>query len=359
MSALTVTNKKWILKNRPTSVFDPEKDVELVEEMLDLAAEVPAGKLVLKIEMLGVDAFVRTMMNPQAYHGSTPTATVVPAFGYGVVVQSGEGAPAVGTRMHGMVLAQLYGTYDTTRLKVLPERKGLPPCACLGMLGLTTGITAYVGVNSVLSPPKKGETVVVSAAAGAVGTYACQLCKATGARVIGIAGGTTKCAFLVEQVGLDGAVDYKSQSSTVGEQLDELCPDGIDFFFDNVGGDVLVDVLDRVKFGSRIVICGGIASYNSEKKATGPSNYLKLAERGALMKGFVVTQYPEGIQKGIDEMQFLHWRGDVKAFETRTQGLETYPQALNGLFTGASTGKTMVEVVPESLAALEQELLQV
>merc|ERR1712194_392850 len=161
-------------------------------------------------------------------------------------------------------------------------------------------------------------------AGGGVGVYAAQLAKATGAKVIGVAGGPTKCEFLTKEMGLDGAIDYKDKNSSIAEQLDKLCPEGIDFFFDNVGGEILVEVLNRLKInsGARIVLCGGITKYNDkdELHATGggPSTYLKLAERGGMMTGFVVTTYMKNMIVGIPYMLYLKWRGYIKVYETRT-----------------------------------------
>jgi len=207
------------------------------------------------------------------------------------------------------------------------------------------GLTAYVGVHALVVPPKQGDTVVVSAAGGAVGSFAAQLCKATGATVIGVAGGAEKCEFLRKDLGLDGAVDYKDKTTSIAAQLDKLCPDGVDFFFDNVGGEILDEVLNRVRMQGRIVICGGISKYNGST-ASGPTNYLKLAERNAIMTGFVVSDFPAACATGMEMMRYLHHRGAVKTFETRKQGIEAYPRALNSLFAGGSLGKTMVELVP-------------
>jgi len=346
-----VTNQKWVIKEWPEDAFDPNKHVELITEEIDLDAPIPDGKAILQVEMLGADAFIRTMLAPGAFHGSAGPDSTLPSLGYGVVVKSGKGAPAVGTRVGGMVMAQTYATLDAAGLNPV-KTYGQPPSSHLGMLGLTTGLTAYAGIFCVLKPPKKGDTVIISAAGGGVGIYASQLAKSTGAKVIGVAGGADKCAFLMEEMGLDGAIDYKSKTATILEQMDKLCPEGIDFMFDNVGGEILDAVLVRLKKtgGGRIVLCGGITKYNTKKAALnggGPEDYLKLAERQGIMAGFVVWNYAHKFPFAIRYMIYLKWRGLLKTFETRSQGIESYPITLNGLFTGGPLkGKAMVDLVP-------------
>jgi len=310
------------------------------------------GKVLVQVEMLSVDAFIKTMLVPSgAYHGEREAGQVCPALGYGTVIKSNVESLPVGIRIGGMMNAQTVALVDQMT-KMGPLRpspdvpEGFGPEANLGIFGLTTGLTAYGGVFSTLKPPQEGETVVVSAATGAVGNIACQLCKSTGAKVIGIAGGAQKCEWLRETLQLDGAVDYKDSTTSVGEQLDKLCPDGINFFFDNVGGEILDDVLLRITQRARVVICGGISQYQNEQGAPcrGPANYLKLAERNSTMKGFVVTEFMAEFAAAKEAMAKLHKEGKLKVFETRKKGIEEFPLALQGLFTGTTMAKTMVEI---------------
>jgi len=310
---------------------------------------VPDGKCVLKVEMLSVDAFVRTMLDEGAYHGTLSMGATLPALGYGVVLKAGpKGSPKVGARLSGMVNAQTIATVDVGgMLGVQPMLPlfGLPLSASLGLLGITTGFTAYAGVFAAAQPPKSGEVVVVSAASGAVGSIAAQLAKSTGAKVIGIAGGPKKCEWLVETLKLDGAIDYKDSSTTVGAQLDKLCPDGVNFFFDNVGGSTLDDVLFRIAPGGRIVICGAISQYSGNLNVgtvQGPSNYLKLAERGATMVGYNVLQKLSSM--GFWTLRTYHARGLLEMHETKFSGIDTFAPALQGLFTGLHIGKCVVEL---------------
>jgi NADPH-dependent curcumin reductase CurA len=350
-SSEALINRKWILKCRPQGAFDPKRDVELVEEEVDLGSlDVEEGKSVLKVEMLSVDAFVRTMLDKEAYHGAIEIGDVVPALGFGTVLKSGKGGPAVGTRLAGMVRAQTVATVKIGGMdgaqRMLPTF-GLNPSTSLGLLGITTGMVAYVGIFSATNAPRKGEVCVISAAAGAVGNLAVQLAKSTGAKVIGIAGGASKCKWVKEECGADEVIDYKDQSKTVADRLDELCPDGINFYFDNVGGQILDDVLFRIAPKGRVVICGAISQYSGNLnvgKVEGPSNYLKLAERGATMVGFNVIQYMSSFPMGLWTLRTYYARGLLKNHETTIDGIESFPTALQGLFTGTQLGKTIVAV---------------
>jgi hypothetical protein len=308
----------------------------------------------MKVEMLSVDAFVRTMLDEEAYHGAIEVGAVIPALGFGTVLKSGKGGPKVGTRMAGLLGAQTIATVKVGGMegcnRMLPTF-GMPVSASFGLLGITTGLVAYVGIFSVAKPPKKGEVCVISAAAGAVGHIAVQLAKTTGARVIGIAGGSTKCNWLKDEFGLADVIDYKNPDTTVANQLDDLCPDGINFYFDNVGGQTLDDVMFRIAPKGRIVICGAISQYQGNLNVgtvQGPSNYLKLAERGATMVGFNVMQYMTSWPMGLWTLRTYAARGLVKCHETISKGIDSFPGALDGLFTGGQIGKTLVEV--ESIA---------
>ncbi|CAK9106708.1 Putative NADP-dependent oxidoreductase YfmJ [Durusdinium trenchii] len=225
------------------------------------------------------------------------------------------------------------------------------PEAMLNLFGLTTGLTAYMGIFKVLSAPASHETCVVSAAAGAVGCLAAQLAKSNGARVIGIAGAhTMRSPTVKDTLQLDGAVDYKSEIP-MGKQLDEIAPDGVDFFFDNVGGQTLDVILDRIRAGGRVVICGAVSQYSgnlNKGKVEGPRNYLKLAERGATMKGFNVMQYMSSVPGAMCQLAWLHYRGYLRIHEDIQEGIEAFPNALQKLFIGGHTGKMLCRVASET-----------
>ena len=352
-------NRKWILKRRPAGVFDPKLDAELVtidsetkddDETPEATTAIGEHQVVVEPKMLSVDAFLRTMMDEHAYHGSLPLGATIPALGYGTVVQAGpKSGHSVGTTVAGMLSASDKAVVDgktvmrTFRFPYMKLSDGL------GLLGITTGLTAYAGVFYVCKKPRKGETVVVTGAAGAVGSIAVQLCKSTGARVVGIAGGDRKGAYLKETLGCDAVIDYKDKSRPLADQIKDTCPDGIDFVYDNVGGETLDELLMNIKLGARIVICGAMSQYSGNlnsktKKVQGPSNYLKLAERGAEMKGFNVMQYIAKLPFMLLGMIWLYARGKITMKEHVEEGLEKFPYALEKLFTGQTIGKTLVRI---------------
>jgi NADPH-dependent curcumin reductase CurA len=305
------------------------------------------GEVIDESSMLSVDAFIRTMLDAEAYHGSVDLGATLPAIGYGRVIASGRGGPKVGTVVAGMLGAQKYATVKSTDVSKAMKFPFMSQAETLGLMGLTTGLTAYTGVFYVSRRPRKGETVVVTGAAGAVGSVAAQLAKSTGARVIGVAGGAKKCAYLLKELKLDGAIDYKDEKRTLVQQLDDTCPDGVDFFFDNVGGVALDVVLDKINPGGRIVICGAASQYNGKLNkglVEGPSNYLKLAERGAEMKGFNVMQHFSKLPFALFGMFWLHLRGKVTLTQHIEKGIRAFPFALQKIFTGGHIGKMLVNV---------------
>ncbi|CAK9014509.1 unnamed protein product [Durusdinium trenchii] len=360
---------------RPEGVYDPALDTTLVTEQVSLeemkslvdpnctrpggrGTDCPEDKVIVKVEMLSVDAFIRTMMDEEAYHGvdgmGIPVGAVVPAIGYGTIVAAGsQSGKSVGQKVLGSVGAQTYATVPVGGMRGVHPFMKIPlhrPEAMLNLFGLTTGLTAYMGIFKVLSAPASHETCVVSAAAGAVGCLAAQLAKSNGARVIGIAGGAEKCKFLKDTLQLDGAVDYKSEIP-MDKQLDEIAPDGVDFFFDNVGGQTLDVILDRIRAGGRVVICGAVSQYSgnlNKGKVEGPRNYLKLAERGATMKGFNVMQYMSSVPGAMCQLAWLHYRGYLRIHEDIQEGIEAFPNALQKLFIGGHTGKMLCRVASET-----------
>jgi hypothetical protein len=228
---------------------------------------------------------------------------------------------------------------------------GVPPSRYLDLLGMS-GLSAYMGLfRATNQPPQKGETVVISAAAGGVGTCAVQMAQRTGARVVGVTGGPHKVAFLLDQLGVDAAIDYKDTSrGTLEEQLAQACPDGIDFFLDNVGGSLLDTVLDQINVGARVVICGAISQYDTGKLYTnphGPKNYLKLAERSATMSGFALGHYLESPRNIVAAMRFIlwnYWRGKLKPFVQVEKGIDSFGAAIEKLLNGENTGRLIVDV---------------
>jgi NADPH-dependent curcumin reductase CurA len=204
-----------------------------------------------------------------------------------------------------------------------------------------TGLTAYFGMLE-LCRPWAGETVLVSAAAGAVGSVAGQIAKLQGARVIGVAGGAAKCAHVTDDLGFDACIDYRGEE--VGARLAELAPDGLGVFFDNVGGEILDAALMHLGLGARIAICGGISGYNDPARIRGPRNYLKLLETRSRMEGFSVYDFASRYDEGRAALAAWLERGDIRSSEHVERGLERFPEVLRMLFGGPQTGKLVLEV---------------
>mmetsp|Transcript_21577 Transcript_21577/g.46935 ORF Transcript_21577/g.46935 Transcript_21577/m.46935 type:complete len:364 (+) Transcript_21577:122-1213(+) len=342
-----VTNSKWVLTKRPQGAFCPENDVELQTETVSLSS-LQNDEILVQSTVLSCDAFIRTMLDAEAYHGAVPIGGTLPALGYGKVVAAGADAKfKVGTVVSGMMGAQTHAKIKSAEAFRMIKFPFMSPTASLGLMGLTSGLTAYTGMFYVCKRPKKGETVVVTGAAGAVGSVAAQLAKTTGARIIGVAGGAKKCAYLVNDLNLDGAIDYKNEDKSLEEQINDICPDGIDFIYDNVGGSILDNLLGKINPGGRVVICGAISQYSgnlNKGKVEGPSNYLKLAERGAEMKGFNVMQYMYKLPLALFGMFYLNMRGKVQMTEHVESGVKSFPFALQKMFSGGHIGKMLVDV---------------
>src|SRR6185437_16547312 len=264
---------------------------------------------------------------------------VMRALAAGRVIESKNSNFAVGDHVYGAFGVQEYAHSNgqgankvDTRLAPLPKY--------LSVLGMP-GMTAYFGFLDT-GAPQPGNTVVVSAAAGAVGSVVGQIAKIKGCRAVGIAGGGKKCQYITSELGFDAAIDYKSED--VSQALRKACPNGIDVYFDNVGGDILDAVLAQVSMGARIVICGAISQYNNTAPVRGPSNYLSLLMNRASMIGFLVSDYAARYGEAAREMAGWMAQGKLKSREDIVEGLETFPETLLKLFTGENFGKLMIKV---------------
>jgi NADPH-dependent curcumin reductase CurA len=269
------------------------------------------------------------------------------AGGIGKVVASKSPAFAVGDFVSGATGVQEYwaGAADDKAAafyKVDPKAAPLPKY--LNALGMP-GMTAYFGLLEV-GQPKAGETVVVSGAAGAVGQTVGQVARQRGCRVVGIAGGREKCDFVVNELGFDACIDYKSGS--VKDGLKQHCPKGVDVYFDNVGGDILDAVLTRINRHARIVICGAISQYNNTTPVKGPANYLSLLVNRARMEGIVVFDWADRYPEGAAQMAQWMKEGNFKTREDIVDGLENFPQTLLMLFEGRNFGKLILKVADEN-----------
>lgn len=330
-------SRKIVLTQRPDG--EPvESDFALVDSELKTLDD---GEVLLKVEHLSIDAFIRTMLDDRdGHHGKIDLDAPVMALGIGRVVDSRSAELQQGDAVFGPMGAQTHVVWPAAMLRKLDE-SSVPARTYLGALGMTTGLTAYAGMMCV-GKVQPEETVVVSAAAGAVGSMACQIARIAGARVIGIAGGEEKCDFLRSDIGCHDAVDYKS--GNLADKLREACPDGIDVFFDNVGGKVLDAALDNIAKCARVVICGAISQYNDMTQVTGPSLYLRIPERNASMLGFTVDHYAD--QFPDMEADIAKWiqSGELSLPEQVEEGIENFPGALIKLMTGGHKGKLLVEL---------------
>jgi hypothetical protein len=331
-------NRKVVLATRPQGALRPE-NFRVEEEAL---APLTDGQVRVDVSQLSIDAFIRTTLESSGYHGSVPLGSTVVALGVGRVRESRAPELAAGDWVNGPLLAQSVATLPAAMLRKLDTQRA-PASAYLGALGLTTGLTAYAGVRRV-GQVRAGETFVVSAAAGAVGSMAGQIAKQDGARVVGIAGGPDKCRFLTKELGFDASVDYKGDD--VAAQLRAAAPMGVDVYFDNVGGELLDVVLDQINLRARIVICGAISQYSGDmsRGVRGPALYLRLAERQSRMEGFAVNHFPELYAEA--EATLAGWlaSGAVRLPEHVVRGLDQFGAALATLFTGGHTGKLLLAV---------------
>lgn len=333
----TYPNQRIVLTSRPVGAFKP---TDLSLETDELAAPGP-GHAMIAVDTLSIDAFIRTILDDGSYHMSVPLGGLVTALGVGTVVDSTVEELQPGDRVFGPLGAQTHALLPAAALRKL-DVGVVPARAYLGAIGLTTGVTAYFGM-CVVGAVTQGDVVVVSGAAGAVGSVAGQLARIAGAgKVIGVAGGPHKTAFLVDELGYDAAIDYKNDD--VPTRLRELAPDGVDVFYDNVGGAILDAVLFQIRERGRIVICGGISQYEHMDRVVGPTNYLKLAERHARMEGFAVTHFADRF--GEAETALAGWlaEGRLKMPEHVVHGIDQFPAALDTLLTGGHTGKMLLQV---------------
>ena len=338
------TNRQFRLAARPVGMPRPT-DWQQTEEPL---APLQDGEVRVKVLYLSLDPAMRGWMNEgKSYIRPVAIGEVMRAGGVGVVEASNSPHVAVGDTLTGSFGVQQYwtGPVDAkaaAAMKIDPALAPLP--AWLNVLGMP-GMTAYFGLTDI-GQPKAGETVVVSAAAGAVGATVGQVAKQLGCRVVGIAGGPDKCRYAVEELGFDACIDYKAGPVPAG--LREHCPQGVDVYFDNVGGDILDAVLARINLRARIVICGAISQYNNTTPVRGPANYLSLLVNRARMEGMVVFDYAARYPEGVQRLGAWLQAGAIKSREHVVEGLDHFPDALTMLFEGKNFGKLVLKVTDDA-----------
>ncbi len=333
---MALANHKFLLAARPVGL--PKRtDWTFVEESV---TEPKDGELLVKLSYVSLDPAMRGWMNEvRSYAPPVGIGELMRALGVGIVTASRNPRFAVGDHVSGVFGVQEYAVTDGKGVTKVDARI-VPLPKYLSVLGMT-GMTAYFGLLDT-GQPKPGDTVVVSAAAGAVGALVGQIAKIKNCNVVGIAGGAEKCRYIVNELGFDAAIDYKTEN--VSMSLRKHCPKGIDVYFDNVGGAILDAALANLARGARIVICGAISQYCNTGQITGPSNYLSLLVNRATMKGMLVFDYVDRYAQAGAEMAAWMAAGKLKSREDIVEGLATFPEALLKLFMGENSGKLMLKV---------------
>jgi NADPH-dependent curcumin reductase CurA len=331
-----------ILVQRPEGMVDAST-TRLVEGPRPVCGP---DEALIKVGTLSIDPTIRTWMNDApGYLPPIEIGAPVRSSGVGVVVETNSSHYAVGDVVFGMTNWQEWViANEENKFSVIPKGMGLDLPAMMNVLGVT-GITAFFGLTDV-GQFKAGDVVVVSGAAGATGSVVGQIAKARGAqRVVGIAGGPEKCREVVEQYGFDECLDYREPD--LAKRLRQACPDGVDVYFDNVGGEILDAVLTNIAMRARIVMCGAISQYNASAKPQGLKNTTMLIMRRARMEGFIILDYAPRFAEAQMELAGMVLSGALKHREHLVHGLEKAPAALNLLFSGGNHGKTLVVVDPK------------
>ena len=332
---MTETNKQFLLASRPKGPVAPE-NFRLVETPVPQIGE---GEVLVRNHYLSLDPYMRGRMDDsKSYAASQPLDEVMIGGTVGEVVASNNPKFALGDKVLAMFGWQLYGKSDGSALMKLDTSR-VPLQAYLGCVGMP-GITGWYGLNRIIVP-KGGETVVVSAASGAVGSVVCQLAKRKGCRVVGVAGGPDKCRAVTEEFGFDACVDYKA--GKLYEDLKAATPDGIDGYFENVGGAVLDAVLRRMNAFGRIAVCGLIAGYDGKPMPV--EQFRSVLINRLKIEGFIVSEHMEDWPEARAELGALVGEGSLKYRETVSQGLESAPEAFMGLLKGRNFGKQLVKLI--------------
>jgi NADPH-dependent curcumin reductase CurA len=332
------TNKQWVLAKRPHGMISAA-NWSFQEVPVPALAD---GEALVETLYLSCDPTQRGWMEDRpSYMPPVQIGEVMRAGSVGRVVESRTPSLAAGDIVEGMAGWQQYtvvrggGLFGAGKVPA-----GLDPKLLMGVLGVT-GLTAYFGLLD-LGQPKAGETVVVSGAAGATGSIAGQIARLQGCRVIGIAGGPDKCAWLTKEARFDAAIDYKREN--VGVRLAQLAPQGVDVFFDNVGGDILDAVLAQIRMKARVVLCGGISAYNEVEPPPGPRNLMNLVIQRGRMEGFIVIDYAARFGEAREVLKRWVDAGELAHQEDIVVGIERAPEALLRLFTGKNLGKQLIQV---------------
>ena len=332
-------NRQWLLSKRPFGMVGKE-NFEYKETPIPEPAD---GEVLVRNLFLSFDPTQRGWMEDrESYLPPVKIGEPMRAGSIGQVVESknsdfkvGDLVQTTGGWQDFIISAPGVGAMSLTKI---PD--GVPPELMMSALGVT-GLTAYFGLLD-LGDPKPGETVLVSGAAGATGSVAGQIAKIKGCRVVGIAGGQEKCGWLKEELSFDEVIDYKSED--VDEKIGEFCPNKVDIFFDNVGGDILEAALNHINMKARVVLCGGISGYNATEPQPGPSNIMNLVIMRARMEGFIVIDYMSRASEAVQELMGWVQSGQLQYQVDVQEGFENIPDTLNRLFTGQNRGKQLLKI---------------
>ncbi|WP_109354530.1 NADP-dependent oxidoreductase [Sphingorhabdus sp. EL138] len=306
----------------------------------DPLRSIEEGEVLVRLDYISIDPGMRGWItNKRSYMPPVKPGGVMRAFGMGEVLESRATGLAVGDQVTGFTGVQTHGVFKQESLRKI-GLPGVSPHMFLSGLGMT-GYTGYFGMTDI-GQPQDGETVVVSAASGAVGSVAAQAAKLAGARVIGIAGGSDKCGYLTDELGLDAAIDYKNDD--INAALSANCPDGIDLYFDNVGGDILSAVLNQMNYKGRIVVCGGISQYDDFASAAGPANFMTVVTHSLTMRGFTMRDYMHRVPEALEWLVPAWTEGRIKFREHIVEGIENFPDAFDMVFEGKNHGKLLLKI---------------
>jgi hypothetical protein len=330
-------NHQWRLAARPVGNLK-ESDFQWAEEPVP---ELQDGQVLIHNLYLSLDPANRGWVREEgSYMAPIPLGSVMLGGTVGVVEESRNPNFQVGDNVQGLLGWQEYAISDGAGLNKLPNNPAVPLTAYLGLFG-HIGLTAYFGLLDITNP-KEGETLVVSAAAGAVGSIVGQIGKIKGCRVVGIAGSDEKLKWIVDDLGFDAAINYKKEN--IREALKRTCPNGIDIYFDNVGGEILDAVLAMINLRARISVCGMISQYNATAPTPGPYNLINILARRAKMEGFIVTDYLPRAHEAVPELVKWYAEGKLKYRVDVVEGLKEAPRALNKLFDGSNQGKLIIKI---------------
>jgi NADPH-dependent curcumin reductase CurA len=329
-------NHQWRLAARPEGLIK-ETDFTWAEEAVP---ELQDGQFLVRNLYLSLDPTMRMWATRDTYLPAVGIGEVMRGGTIGVIEESRNANFKVGDYVSGLLGWQEYAITDGKGVNALPNLPGVPLTAHFGLFG-HIGMTAYFGLLDI-GQPKPGETLVVSAAAGAVGSLVGQIGKIKGCRVVGIAGADDKCKWIVDELGFDAAINYKTEN--VAEALKKHCPNGIDIDFENVGGEIMDAVLAQINLRARIALCGLISGYNATTPVPGPYNFANILIQRARVEGFIVLDYAPRAMECMTELGKWLMEGKIKYRIDEVDGLKGAPLALNKLFEGTNIGKLVVKI---------------